>query len=194
MDFAAPNITKQGNHLHVSHGSDQNVFAQFSLEAIEDQEASLEAGRPIFKSVEMVTIRFAGDTKTVVVRPVKYEDTHTEPSDLDRFPRQWAAFKAQQEQVVDGTPITEWPPISKAMALSLKGMNIHTVEALASCADSNLTFMGGQELRQKAKLWLESAGDGAVVGKLQAEIDDLKAQLIAKNNEIKELSKVKKNG
>ncbi len=194
MDFAAPNITKQGNHLHVSHGSDQSVFAQFSLEAIEDQEASLEAGRPIFKSVEMVTIRFPGDNKTVVVRPVKYEDTHTEPSDLARFPRQWAAFKSQQEQVVDGTPITEWPPISKAMALSLKGMNIHTVEALASCADSNLTFMGGQELRQKAKLWLEKAGDGAVVGKLQAEIDDLKAQLAAKNNEIKELGKVKKNG
>lgn len=182
--FADAEIKKQGNNYHVSYGSDAGCYVEFSSEAIEDAEKSIEEGRPIFKDVDFVTIRFAGDKNTIVKRPVKkIEDAHG-PADAVRWPRQWMAYKNQQTQTHEGTPINEWPPISKAMALELKAMNIHTVEMLSEVSDANLSWMGARAMRDKAKAWIDQAKGGAGLSKLQAENDALRADLEAMKAQI----------
>lgn len=193
MELASPTVVKQGNNLHVSHGDDKGLFVEFSLEALEDEELTAKEGRPIFKEVEMITIRIVGDTKTVVKRPVDQIGTGGAPPDPVRFPYQWQVFKSKNEVPLQGTPITEWPPVSKALALELKAMNIHTVESLAECSDGNLKWMGARDLREKAIAWLQQAKDGSGIVSLQEEITQLKMQNEALKNQIEGLAKAAKS-
>lgn len=177
--FADPQLVKRGNTVHVSHGDDSGLYVEFYSDAILDQSASEREGRPIYKQVEMVRILFAGDnTKTI-----EKLATDGNPPYRDRFPRQYEAFIKQQEQVQDGTPIEHWPPITKAQALELRAMNIYTVEMLANTPDVNLKWMGARQLRENARSWLSEAENGAEVIKLRNQIEELKSQMEAMQNQ-----------
>lgn len=190
--FAEAQVIQQGNSIHVQHGDDKGLFVEFSLEPLQDMESTKIEGRPIFRDVEFVTIRIVGDTKTVVKRPIKKEDDNQSPSDMNRWPRQYAAFKNQNSQVLEGTPITEWAPVGRALAMELKAMNIHTVEQLAEVSDANLKWMGARALQEKAKAYIASAKDGALVAKQAEEITDLKKQMEAMQNQLAGLGEEKK--
>lgn len=192
MDLATPTVHKNGNQLFVTHGNDEGLYVEFEKVAIQNNFKSEKEGRPIFEEVDFVNIIFPGDKTKKIVRPVNLEGNSVTPSDPARFPRQWAAFQAQEEQSVSGTPITEWPPITKSQAAELKAMNIHTVEALANLPDSAINFFGARNLREKADLWLKSAKDGSVVTAMQADNENLKSDIEMLKQQIKELSKVKK--
>jgi hypothetical protein len=174
MDFVTPTIVQQGNNYIVQHGTDSGLFVRFETKAIQDEEASTLEGRPIFRDVDFIIINIAGDKLTVHERPVDLVGNNRVPPDNIRFPRQWEAFKAKQTQPLNGTPITEWAPISKSLAMELKGMNIHTVEALAAVSDANLKWMGARELREKASAWLEKAKQGGDVSQLVAQLEQLR--------------------
>lgn len=190
--FSDANIIKQGQNYIVSYGDDSGCHVEFSIEAIEDEEASVREGRPIYKDVEFITIRYAGDRNTVNKRPVKkYADAHG-PEDAVRFPRQYQAFKNKQATVTEGTPITEWAMVSKSLAMELKGLNIHTVEMLAAVSDANLSWHGARTMRDKAKAWLEQAKSGAGVSKLQAENEQLRADVEALKAQIAALASEKR--
>lgn len=177
--FNDPTLVKRGNTVLVSHGDDSGLFVRFYSDAILNQQKSDIEGRPIYEQVEMVEILFAGDsTKTKVGRA-----TDGNPPYYLRFPSQYAAFKQQEEIVQDGTPIEHWPPITKAQALELKGMNIHTVEMLANVSDVNLKWMGARQLRENAKVWLSEAEAGKESIRLNNEIEALKAQIEAMSNQ-----------
>lgn len=184
MDLADAKVIKQGNSLHVQHGDDSGLYVEFSLEPVQDKEKSLAEGRPIFKDREYITIRILGDKSTVRKRPVKYEADGGVPADTDRFYRQYQAFKNANSVVSDGTPITEWPPITKSQAMELKALNIHTVEALASCGDNNLTWLGARTLRDQAKAWIERAKSGAGDAKIAEENEFLRNELQAMKNQL----------
>jgi hypothetical protein len=179
MDFAQASVVKRGGSYNVSHGDDRGLIVHFEKRAIEDTEESNKQGRPIFRDRDFVIINIAGDQTRVIERPVDLDGNGRVPPDNVRFPRQWAAFQAQNEQTQDGTPITEWPPISKSQAAELKAMHIHTVEALAAVADSNLKWMGARDMQKKAQAWLSQASDGAGVSKLVAENASLRNELEA---------------
>jgi hypothetical protein len=169
------------------HGSDKSAIVRFEETPILDEEATKEQGYPKYKTIDMIFIRFAGQ-RDEMARQVLYEDTPTQLSDLKRFPNQWAAYKAQREQVSDGFPITEWALLNKAQALELKSRGIHTVEQLASISDANLNFMGARNLRDNAMVWLDDAKDGSASIKLKAENDELKLQIQALQNQINAIS------
>lgn len=177
--FAEPTIRKQGSGYQVSYGDDSGVFAEFFTDAIIDHDQSKIQGRPIYRNVEMIRMMFPGDN-TKEVTKMSHEGN---PPYKERFPNQYARFLAQQEQVQDGTPIEHWPPISKAQAMELKALKIHTVEALAAVSDVHLTWMGARQLRDNAKSWLSEAADGAETMKLRNEVEDLKSQLEAMRNQ-----------
>jgi hypothetical protein len=62
----------------------------------------------------------------------------------------------------------------------MKGLGIHTIEQLSGVSDTNLTWFGARELRDRARAWLDAAKDQtSVVTKLQAEIEALRADLEA---------------
>lgn len=186
MELAEAQIIKQGNNYHVQHGTDAGLYVEFYVEAIEDPEETIKQGRPIFKDVEMTSIRIIGDQKTHVVRPVDLKGSGSAPPDNIRWPHQWAAFKNKQIVTQVGTPITEWPPVSKSQAMNLKALNIHTVEALAQVSDTNLgnIGIGARDLRDKAIAFLDQAKDGSGIVKLQEENKELRTKIEALQNQM----------
>lgn len=192
MTLVSPQIIQQGNNFHVSHGDDNGLYVEFTMEAVQNEEKSLEAGRPIFEEKEYITIRIVGDTKTVRKRPVKIDWSANTPPDAERWPRQYQAFKNQQTQTVEGTPVTEWPQITRADAMSLKAMNIHTLEQLASLGDNNLQWLGARKMRDMALAWMKQAEDGKGIAQLQSKYDKLEADYTALKNELAALTEEKK--
>jgi hypothetical protein len=176
-------IKKQGNQTIVSYGDDSGLFAEFYLGSVIDNAESQLHGRPIYKSVDFLRIIFPGDNTKTYDKPVNMQMVGNRPPDPDRFPRQWAQYQAQQTQVQDGTPIEQWPPISKAQALNLKSLHIHTVEQLAALSDGNLNWMGARQLRENAKAWLDEAESGAETIKLRNQVEALQAQIEAMQNQ-----------
>ncbi len=175
--FASPTITERGHNVSVSYGNDNGLFPVFSVEAIKDEEESVKQGREIFKDVEWVKIHIVGDNLTEISRPVT-------DADRARFPQHYQAFKNQGVQLNSGTPLTEWTLISKAMAMNLKSINIHTVEQLAAVSDNNLTWMGARDLQAKALAWLKSAEKNAGLSALQAENESLRTEMEALKNQM----------
>ena len=188
MDFAQARIVEQGNSLHVTHGDDSRLYVEFTMEAIHQTAKSEEEGRPIFKDVPHVRIHFPGDRTKQIFRPVKFDDDHQGPADPRRFPQQWRAFEAQQEQVQTGTPIEQWGPLTKSQAMEFKAMHIHTVEQLAGIADSNLTWLGARDLRDKAVAWLAQAESGKESVRLTAELAKRDADIEELKRQVKELA------
>lgn len=189
MELAEAQIIKQGNNLHVQHGTDSGLYVEFFIEAVEDAEKSKEAGRPIFKDVEMISIRILGDKNTHMVRPIDYKGSHTMPPDNVRFAAAYAQFKNKNLQVSEGTPITEWGILTKSQAMMFKALNIHTVEALASVSDANLSNlgMGARDYREKAIAFINQAKDGSGLVKLQEENKELRTQMEALKNQMNAL-------
>jgi hypothetical protein len=178
MDFAQARVVEQGNSLHVVHGDDSRLYVEFTMEAIHQTARSEAEGRPIFKDVPHVRIHFPGDRTKQIFRPVKMADDHQGPADPRRFPNQWRAFEAQQEQVQTGTPIEQWGPLTKSQAMEFKAAHIHTVEQLA----------GVSELRDKAIAWLAQADGGKEVGRLQALVENLESDKADLQRQLKELA------
>jgi hypothetical protein len=182
-----PQVNVINGRASVSYGSDNSLYPIFSMNALKDEEASITEGREIFKDAEWIDIHIVGDNLTKISRPVSAEDK-------TRFRDAYNAFKNQETSVNTGTPLTEWAVISKAVAMNLKSLNIHTVEQLASVSDGNLSWMGARELQNKAKNWLESAKEGAGFSKLEAENKDLKTQLEALKRQFDGFAEIKKAG
>jgi len=154
-------------------GERDNAIAEFRLEAVKNNFRSEREGKPCFDEVEFVRIVVPGDRKTEWDGRVK--DEHRA-----RWPRHYAAFKAQQEAPTEGTPIKEWPPIGRAQAEELAFAHVKTVEQLAELPDELLNktvSMGGYDLREKARRWLAAAKDSAPMEALAAENKELKANM-----------------
>lgn len=184
-DFSSGKLIPVGNDIYeVSYGDDKGIYVEFYHREVENEKKSLQEGRPIYESREYIKIVPIGDKTKVIDRPVKKVPDAGVPSDLQRWPRQWQAFLNQETQVTEGTPITEWPAITRADAMSLKSMNIHTIEMLANLGDNNLTWLGARAMREKAKAWIEKAKTGVdslvwakEKAEMQAQIEALKNQL-----------------
>ncbi len=160
--------------MAMSHGrfsGDQKVYAEFKMHPKKDAAKSKEAGRDIFEDVPYVRIMVPGDKDNIVFRPVR-------ETDKNRFPKQWAAFQNRDEQVQEGTPLSEWAGVSRSMVEELKFFGIHTVEALVNMPDSSASkFMGINSIRAKAKAFIEDAKLMAPIAKLTEENAMLKQQM-----------------
>jgi hypothetical protein len=146
---------------------DDNLSVRFSIEALENPAKSKEAGRPIFDETEIIEIRIPGDAD-VRKRAVN-------EGDRTRFARQYDAWKRNQNQeTVSGTPLAAWPMMKRSQVEEAKFFGVHTVEQLANIADVNLQRLGPgwPSLRQQAVDWLKKAEDGALLGKLRAELEE----------------------
>lgn len=196
LELAEPTIIGSGNSLLAVHGTDASLRVEFDLQDVKNAVKSLKAGHPVFDQVQMITIKIPGNNKTVVVRKVRHDiGPANEPPDPVRWPKQWQAFQNKGVQSVDGMPLEQWAPLVKNDVQRLKGLNIHSVEQLASVGDHNLHNLGhgGRGLRDTAKAWLEQAGahakDSSIAQELaaakntsavlQEQLDAMKAQMQA---------------
>lgn len=186
MTLVSPQIIQQGQNYHVQHGTDAGLYVEFYMEAIKDEEVSEKEGRPIFIDREFIKIIPVGDKNTVVCRPVRKTWEGDVPPDNERWPRQYAAFKNQQVQPVEGMPLDQWPPLTKSQVMMMKSANVHTVEQLCEVSDQNLgnLGMGARALRDKAKAYIENAGKNAISMAAQSKIDYLEKQVEALKNQL----------
>lgn len=176
MELAPAKIIQRSAHSYdVSYGDDKGVIVEFEDKEVKNEFKSEQEGRPIYDMVPFITIDFPGDRTKKVCRPVKLESTSSVPSDPERFSRQWEQFKNQQEQTSEGTPITEWPPLTRAEAMELKGVKVYTVEQLAALPDTAITFLGGRQYRDKAINWLAAAKTGSVSTAVMAKLETLQS-------------------
>lgn len=150
--------------LAEAHDADRSLVVRFTLEARPDAEKSVEAGRAIYRDREYISILIPGDKTLSVFRP-------TIPSDKNRFPRQYAAFKNSQGESIIGTPLIGWPQVTEAQRKELDYFNIRTVEQLANVADGFASnMMGVQALKQAAQKFIAQSKDSAIVNKLNTEL------------------------
>lgn len=169
------------NQPNPRYQGDENLFVQFHFQPVKDKEKSLEEGRDIYVDKDYVTVMIPGDKDNVIIRPIQ-------DSDKERFPRQWAAFKNREDQPVEGTPLSEWPGISRSHVEELKFFNVFTVEALAAMPDSAVgKFMGVGVLKEKAKAYVDASKGNAPMDKLRAENEQLKDQMAAMQDQIEQL-------
>ena len=188
-EMGLTNLAMTAGTSNAQYSEDDKLLVKFQYETKEDEQASREAGRPIFKEVEYIDIQVPG-TRNRVNRPVR-------PSDKSRFPRHYQAFQLRQEQPqMDGTPLSEWPGVTRSMAEELAFFKIHTVEQLAGMADVNTSnIKGAMFMKQKAQAYLDASKENSAAlalaeqkkenDKLRAEMAELRAMMQSQGDEPK---------
>jgi hypothetical protein len=165
--------------------ADSRLQVRFYKRPVQQEQETIDAGRPIYKEFDFVHICVAGDTLTEI-------DTYALSSHKTRFPIQWANYMNRQgahDEVVVGTPVAEWPLVSKSQAEELRAMKFHTVESIAHASDQQLQRMGmaagmsPYSFRDKAKAFLNLATSAAETDKREHEINALKEELAKKELE-----------
>ena len=159
----------------------------FFSKPVEDKAASAEAGRPIFKEVEMCKVwldRFteshypAHEPTVTYVAEESRDDTRTW---AQRYPNEYRAFKEQLLPSEIGTPVEQWPLLGQAKVSELKALGIDTVEQIANMGHRNREILGpgAAQLMEQAKAYIDAALEAAPANKAAAEIADLKRELEA---------------
>ena len=153
---------------------DENLYVKFTIHPKQDLKKSAKAGRPIFLDTEYVQIMVPGDKSSMVNRPASQRDK-------DRFPRHYAAFKNNEGEILEGTPLEQWPGLTRSQVEEMKYFNIRTVEQLANLNDSqSQKFMGIAQFKKRAADFLEAAEGNAATERLNSELE-------ARDNEITSL-------
>lgn len=160
--------------------NDKLVTPVFKSLAVLDQAKSKKEGRPIYKDVDMVEIRIAGDRNFKPCMPA-----HSFWKNIDgiahtyamRWPEQYRKFKEGSVQTAEGTPLEELPFLTQAKRYELKALSVYTAEALASLDGKNLKALGigGRELKEQATAYLDNARGSADVSRLAQENASMKA-------------------
>jgi hypothetical protein len=158
------------------------LVIKFSVEGTKDEEASVEAGRPIFKDEEYITIRVPGQTD-FICRPVR-------PSDKQEYAQQYAAFKLNQEQGVVGTRLDALPFLTKAQVMELQAAGFQTAEQVRDMSDTiGQRFAGSHTLRKKIGDFLSAAAGNAPLEKMRAELDKRDNEIATMKRMIEEMGK-----
>jgi hypothetical protein len=167
------------------NNADSRLQVRFYRKPVHQEQESMDAGRPIYKEFDFVHICVAGDTLTEI-------DTFALQQHKTRFPIQWANYMNRQganDEEVVGTPVSEWPLVSKSQAEELRAMKFYTVESIANASDQQLQRMGmaagmsPYSFRDKAKAFLNLATSSAETDKREQEINALKEELAKKDLE-----------
>jgi hypothetical protein len=167
---------------------DDRLYVQFYVAPFKDDAATAAEGRPIYKDVEFIRIQQPGNLLSRIERPVR-------ETDAARFPKQYAAFQAGKEDQNTGTPLAEWPLMTRAQVEELKYFRVFTVEQLAELDENSVQkMMGGQTMKTKAKDWLDRAGGNKIVNELRDQNTKLQLQIDELQAAIRNLSQEKQKG
>ena len=160
---------------------DARLWVRFYIRPLQNAFETERQGRPIFADTLFVEIRIPGDNLTIIDRPAN-------DSDKARFPRHWAHFQNTQgkDDSNVGTPLSQWPLLRPSQVEELRALKFYSVDQVAFASDQqlgNIGMIAGMNplsLRERAKLYLETAKDSSVAVR-QAE------ELKAREKEIAEL-------
>ena len=168
---------------------ENNVFVTFYMEAIELKAESEKAGRPIFQDVPFIRVTIPGDTNNIIEHRAKNADKL-------KYPKAWEMFQRGEAGGHKGTPLEQWPQITRAQVKEAKYFECHTVEQMANLSDAHCQKlgMGFAELRNKAKAYLAAAAGTADATAQAAENDRMKAELAEVKAQLAKLSESRSVG
>lgn len=156
-------------------------YVRFEVRAIEDREASIEAGHYVGKDVIFAIVTPTGSKDQVEREATEWLKNVEEGVKQDRIPSFWLGayttalenFRNAQETPEFGTAVKDWPSLSPSQVKLLIDISVRTVEELAAANEETLNRigMGGRALKQKAQAWLDSS---AGQGKLSEELAQLR--------------------
>ena len=151
--------------------ADRSLRVKFYSMAVEDKVESKKKGRLICRDREMIEIMIPGQ-RQARVRAV-------DEAVRNRFREAYTRWKDSQEADEGmGTPLADYPRITRALVEELAYFNIKTVEQLALMADTQASqFMNGLSLKQEAEQWLENADKERPFLEMKAENLEMKSQL-----------------
>ena len=160
----------------------QQPIIEFYADAKHDAFASEQEGRPIFVDIEMIRIRYPADRQRTLVRPAHAEVEKVRGKVVTyamKHNEEYKRFKAGLAPVVNGLPLTEVPFLTEAQRRMLRALDVYTAEQLAALEGNSLKNigMGGRELKDKAKAYLDNAAGTADVVRQAAEIARLSAEV-----------------
>lgn len=173
MDFS----TDEQYWIGIADERNDNAKALFRLDFKIDKRETEIQGHPVTVPVERIKILTEDDKST-------FEGVVTDEH-RERFRSTYERFKAKGEPgMVNGTPIREWPYLTREWLAKLQFLEIHTVEEIADASDSRVETLGpgGRDLKKRAIEFLRPAEQNEQAWRqekrdLQQEIDQLKAQV-----------------
>lgn len=151
--------------------------ARFLMIPKPNKQASIKAGHNVYEDKPYVEIlKQGGDICQFAVNDEFKR----------RYPEKWSAFEAGLEEPKNGLPLEKWPGCTRAQCENLKSVNLFTVEDLANSSDIGLESygMGGRELQNKAKNYLEAAKDTGAMSLRLEELEKKMEALVGKNLEL----------
>lgn len=169
VDWDTIKKTRLENGDIISLGKDSEFHAEFTMEKVPNFTGT------DFVEVPHLKLQAPGNTKAVYHQPVRFDGTPDQPSDPDRFPREWAAFQAGNE-VETGLSIYQWDGVNAADGRRFELAGIKTVQQLAHVSDVNLAGLGigAMALRDRARNFL--SGQSSEVHLMQ-KIGDQEEQI-----------------
>ena len=151
-------------------------IVKFYSQWVQNNFKTAQEGRPVGEAMDYIEIRAPGQDKTVVKRAVK-------TADQVEYAREFALYKAGEEQTHEGTPLVEWTALNQEDVTRLTSCHIYTIENLAGLSDAGLEELkmrfgpGLRDLQKRAKYYLEEAAPKSAVANLKARVDELTAKL-----------------
>jgi hypothetical protein len=172
-------------------------YVEFELRAIEDRNASMKAGHPVFHDIEIAIITMPGGNLVVdkVINEALLHEWKNGGRNKPASPfaiASYDAWKNDLEAPVQGIDLKNWPGVTPAQLKMCQGATIRTVEDLAGCNADTLRRlgMGGVALKDKAVAYLESAGSNKVseeVAALKVEMEDKDAKIDKLSDQVEKL-------
>jgi hypothetical protein len=171
----------------IGEPGDSALWVEFYDAALPNNFKSAMEGRPVHDDVVMVRIRVPGRTDMEVVRAVVEEDKF-------RYAMQWAVYQSRKtEGDQGGTPISEIPGISRASVENLRALKFYTVEQVAVASDQALQSMhmkigmDPHAFRDRCQRYLTAAEEGSVLTRLEQELSDRDARMLAMEGMMKQM-------
>jgi hypothetical protein len=141
-------------------------------------------GTDVYDDVEHIKVAIPGDRNNILLQP-------SSPAYRKRFPHAYQSFKDRTVTGGEGAgkPLTHWPMVTRAMAMTLMAAHVRTVEMLAGLSDEHLQKFPGniQELRDKARAYLDDAKSGAALNKALTDAQRQEATIAALQAQINQL-------
>jgi|TARA_R110000751_G_scaffold80855_1_gene162978 hypothetical protein len=175
-------------------------YIEFELDAVEDRDASIEQGMPVYKDVEIAHLTPIGCQGTNVVQKFitakqldewRFGDNRRQ-GPVPYYIEAYEAWKAGLAIPANGLDIKNWPGVTPAQLKTCQEAGVRTVEDLGEAnADTIRRLgMGSLLLVQKAKIYLENAETNKAaeeISALRMQMADLKTLLDTQKDQISEL-------
>lgn len=191
--------------MSISLTPEKAPAVRFGKVAREDRNKTIELGRLCTVDVDMVYVKQIGE-KDETERPArdwldqlraKAMGSNGMPPMIpmewyERAEKLYENWLKGYETPEEGYPVRAWPILTPAQVTNLHAMSTFTVEQIAQWGEQALGMygIGARELRDKARLWLES-GDAKAeqIQALQVENDDLKKRLLSLIDDVAAMKK-----